>query len=86
MLLRLIEGDYLLQMLPRQPRLSLHTERLPQWAMRFYQQHRGLLRAGQGEKLLGKRTRRLYLCPDVRRPPQPKEDREKLRCISQLLT
>ena len=59
MSLRLIEGNDLLQMLPRQRRLTMHAERLPQGPMGFDEQHRITLRVGEAEKLFPEFTRYL---------------------------
>ena len=84
-LLRVIQGKALLQVRSGRDELSQREQGLPQCPVGF-QEESGVLRAlGQAQELLRQLARRLQLAPHQIKRPQPKEHREELRGLPDLL-
>jgi len=84
-LLRVVEGDPLLQVGAGCDQLSQPEQGCPQGPMGLQEERRGLEALGYAKELFRQCVRLLQLRPYQIIPPQPMQDREKLRAVADLL-
>ena len=83
-LLRVVEGDTLLQVGASRDDLAKPEQARPERKMGFEEERRVVDPLGQAEALLRQFPRRLILRAHQIKPPQPKQDREELRGLPHL--